>query len=396
MKTTRREFLAAGAVFPATGLFESPTLAPRLQSQKYRACIIGATGQGDYGHNLHTVFGLRSDVDMVALADPDEGGRRSHAAEIGVARTYADYHEMLTKERPDLVVIAPRYTVRHREYLLAAAETGAHGLMEKPIADNVSDGDDMVKAITGRNLKWAVAYNFRAMPSVQHARRLIIDEGLIGQILEVRGRGKEDRRAGGEDMLVLGIHITDLMRFFLGEPLWCEADVTVDGRPARRADVHEATESLGPVAGDSIQATYAFKNGVKGYFASTRSGDGNGGRWGLDIFGSRGIVAIRPDARPITSLLREPSWAPFGRNRNWEPLPGAPAEVESPNPRAARYAPIVDDLLLAMKENREPKVNLRDGLLSLEMLQAVYESHIREARVTFPLKNRAHPLKKWD
>ena len=392
METTRRKFLASAALWPATGLCKLPLLAVQGPARKYRACIIGATGQGDYGHNLHMVLGLRPDVEVVGLADPNEAGRRSRAAEAGAARTYADYREMLTKEKPDLVVIAPRHTVRHRDYLLAAAEVRAHGLIEKPIADTLSDADEMLKATSDRNLKWAIAYNFRAMPVLQHARRLVLDEGLIGQILEVRGRGKEDRRAGGEDMLVLGCHIADLMRFFLGDPLWCESDITVGGRRAGKADVHEATESLGPVVGDRIQATYGFKDGVKGYFASTTSRDGNGGRWGLEIFGSRGIVTIRPDAQPMIGLLREPSWAPFGRNRNWEALPGAPAEVASPNPRAARYAPIVDDLLLAIEEKREPKVSLRDGLASLEMLQAVYESHLRAARVPFPLQNRAHPL----
>jgi predicted dehydrogenase len=308
-------------------------------------------------------------------------------------RTYADYRKMLSTEKPDLVVIAPRHTVRHREYLLAAAEAGAHGLLEKPIADSLSDADTMVKAASERNLRWAVAYNFRALPVVQHAHRLITREGLIGQILEVRGRGKEDHRAGGEDLLVLGCHITDLMRFFLGDPLWCEADITIGGRLAEKRDVHEATEALGPVVGDRIQATYAFQGGVKGYFASTHSKDGNGGRWGLDIFGSGGIISIRPDAKPMIGLLRDSSWAPLAGNRNWEPFPGSPVEAESPNPRAARYAPIVDDLLLAIQEARDPKVSLRDGLASLEMVQAVYASHLRGARVSFPLENRAHPLR---
>ncbi len=395
METTRRMFLASAALLPTTGLGQSPLFAVWSQPQKFRACIIGATGQGDYGHTLHLVFGLRTDVEVVGLADPDEAGRRSHATEARAARSYADYREMLVKEKPDLVVIAPRHTVRHREYLFAAVEVGVHGLIEKPIADTLSDADEMLKAASARNAKWAIAYNFRAMPALQHARRLILEEGLIGQILEVRGRGKEDRRAGGEDMLVLGCHVADLMRFFVGDPLWCEADITVGGRRAGAADVHEATESLGPVAGDRIQATYAFKEGIKGYFASARSDDGNGGRWGLDIFGSRGVVTIRPDGQPMIGLLREPSWAPFGRNRNWEALPGAPVDAVSPNPRAARYAPIIDDLLLAIQENREPRVSLRDGLASLEMLQAVYESHVRQARVPFPLQNRAHPLRNW-
>lgn len=393
MQPTRRDFLTTAALLPATGLSISGPRAFSAPGGNRRACIIGETGHGDYGHNLHMVFGLRPDIEIVGLADPEEAGRRSHAADAGALRTYPDYREMLTTEKPELVVIAPRHTVRHREYLLAAAHAGAHGLIEKPLADTLADADEMVKAASGKELKWAIAYNFRPMPAAQHARRLILEEGLIGQILEVRGRGKEDRRAGGEDLLVLGCHITDLMRFFLGEALWCEADITVGGRPAGKADVHEATESLGPVVGDRIQATYAFKNGVKGYLATTGSEDGNGGRWGLDIFGSRGIVTIRPDVQPMIGLLRDPSWSPFGRNRNWEALPGAPAEVESPNPRAARYTPIVDDLLLAIQQDREPRVSLQDGLSSLEMIQAVYESHMQQARVSFPLKNRSHPLR---
>lgn len=392
MESTRRRFLGSVALSPAAGLFKSGAFDLRAQGRKYRACVIGATGQGDYGHNLHMVFGLRPDVEVVAVADTDEAGRRARAAEAGAGHTYGDYREMLRTERPDLVVIAPRHTVRHREYLLAAARAGAHGLMEKPIADNLADADEMVRITADKSLRWAIAYNFRAMPLLAHARRLILGEGLIGEILELRGRGKEDRRAGGEDMLVLGCHVTDLMRFFAGDPVWCEADITVNGRPAVKTDVHEATESLGPVVGDRIQATYAFNGGVKGYLASTRNADGNGGRWGLDILGSRGVIAIRPDMNPMVGVLREPSWAPIGRTASWAPLPAAPVEVESRNPRAARYAPIIDDLLMSIEESRDPRVSLRDGLASLEMLQAVYESHVRQARVPFPLKNRAHPL----
>ena len=71
---------------------------------------------------------------MAGLADPDESGRMKHAEDAGAARTYADYREMLGKEKPDLVSIGPRWTVRHKEYLLACTEIGAHGYLEKPIA----------------------------------------------------------------------------------------------------------------------------------------------------------------------------------------------------------------------------------------------------------------------
>ena len=48
--------------------------------------------------------------------------------------------------------------------------------------------------------------------------QLMIREGVLGDIVELRGRGKEDRRGGGEDLMVLGTHIMDLMRMCGGEP----------------------------------------------------------------------------------------------------------------------------------------------------------------------------------
>ena len=53
--------------------------------------------------------------------------------------------------------------------------------------------------------------------------------GAIGQLMELRGRGKEDRRGGGEDLWVLGTHVMDLIRTFGGQPGWCYASVQQDG-----------------------------------------------------------------------------------------------------------------------------------------------------------------------
>ena len=46
----------------------------------------------------------------------------------------------------------------------------------------------------------------------------MLREGRLGQLLEIRARGKEDTRAGGEDLIVLGTHCFDLMRYFAGDP----------------------------------------------------------------------------------------------------------------------------------------------------------------------------------
>ena len=149
--------------------------------------------------------------------------------------------------------MCPRSPVRHRDYVLAAAAVGAHGFMEKPLAVDPAEADEMAAAVAAKGLKWSIAFNWGLVAEVRHALKLV-GEGLIGDVMEIRARGKEDHRSGGEDLVVLGPHLFDLMRRFAGDPRWCQATALADGKPASRSDIREATEPLGPVVGDTIQA----------------------------------------------------------------------------------------------------------------------------------------------
>jgi len=390
MKPSRRTFLAmSGATALASRVASAAT-------PKYKACIIGDTKQGGHGHTTHLAFALRDDVAVVGLADPDEAGRAKHGEQAGAERTYADYREMLEKEKPNLVAIGPRWTVNHKEYVLACAEAGCHGVMEKPISTDLAEADAMIEAIESRNLKWSIAFNFRAMPVMDHVRKLIYDDKIIGSPLEVRSRGKEDNRAGGEDLIVLGTHTFDLMRYLVGDPRWCQADITHNGQPATPEHVREASEPLGPIVGNRIHAMYGFDRGVAGYFSSMKTRDGNGGRWGLEVHGSQGIIGIRMDVNPAVHLLRDPSWAPGDSGKQWEPLPSPPAErIDLADERRQRHMFIVNDLMAAIEEDRKPRYSLQDGRASYEMIQAVFEAYVQGGRVAMPLENRDHPLKRW-
>ncbi|MDZ7616705.1 MAG: Gfo/Idh/MocA family oxidoreductase [Patescibacteria group bacterium] len=393
MYLNRREFIATSSAMALAATARAGT------GRKYKACIIGDTKKGGYGHCIQYAFAMRDDVATVALADPDEAGREKRAREVGVERTYADYREMLEKERPDLVAVGPRWTVNHRDYLLACAEVGAHGFIEKPFCDDLASGDEMVAAVDAKHLKWAIAFNFRGMPLVQHAWKMVCEKGLIGTVLEARGRGKEDHRAGGEDLIVLGAHVFDLMRAFMGgSPAWCSADVTVNGRAAVPADVREATEPLGPIVGDRVHAMYGFQGGSVGYFGSMKNPDGNGGRFGIDIHGSRGVVSIRiPGGDDTASAywFDNSSWGPGVKGTgHWKPLPDAPV-VQVEDLHRERNRIITDDLLAAIEEDRRPTFSVHDGLASWEMTQAVFASCVQGGRVAMPLEERSHPLKRW-
>jgi predicted dehydrogenase len=391
VKPTRRQFIAAG-----TATLAAAHIAKAQSAPTYKACVIGDTKQGGYGHTMHLVWALRDDVKVVGLADPDEEGRAKHAEEAGAERTYADYQEMLEKEKPDLCVIGPRWTINHKDYLLACADAGCHGMMEKPIATDLAEADAMIDAIESKNLKWSIAFNFRSMPVIDHVRKLIYEDKIIGSPMEIRSRGKEDGRAGGEDLIVLGTHIFDLIRFFIGDPHWCQSDITHNGKPATPADVREATEPLGPIVGNRIHAMYGFDRGVAGYFSSMITADGNGGRWGLDICGSQGIISVRADVNPVIHLLRDSTWAPGDTGKQWEPLPGGPFEgIDLSDERRERHKYLINDLMAAIEEDRMPRYSLQDGRASYEMIQAVNEAYVQGERVGIPLENRDHPLKRW-
>src|SRR5437870_4357629 len=101
--------------------------------RRYRVAVIGRTGKGDYGHGLDQVWSRVKNIDVVAVADADEKGRAAAAERLKAPRTYTDFQEMLAKERPQIVSVAPRWVDCHREMVLACAEMGASVFLEKPM-----------------------------------------------------------------------------------------------------------------------------------------------------------------------------------------------------------------------------------------------------------------------
>ena len=162
-------------------------------SAKYKAAIIGHTGEGNYGHGLDVVYVDMPDVQVVAVADPDPRGLAAASERLGGAKKYADYRDMLATEALDLVNVCPRVVTPHAEMVIAAAESGAMGVFcEKPIAGSLAEADAMLAVCEQHNVKVAVAHR-RANPYEQHGKKLV-EAGEIGTLQVLRGRGKWDHR----------------------------------------------------------------------------------------------------------------------------------------------------------------------------------------------------------
>lgn len=369
----------------------------RAEDGKLRVAVIGHTGRGNFGHGLDGMWRLIPETQIVAVADADPKGLAAAKDRLEISAGFADYREMLASVRPDIVAVCPRHPDQHRDMVLAAIGAGARGIyMEKPFCRSPEEADQILAACEKAGTRLAVAHRNRYHPSLPKVKELI-EDGAIGRLLEFRGRGKEDDRGGGEDLWVLGSHVINLAHYLGGEPLACAAWIEQQGRPVSRPDVKEGNEGLGPLAGDSLHARYDMKCGVPFYFDSMRRAGTKGTNFGLQVIGNAGIIDLRVDRHPMAHLMEGNPFLPHTEPRAWVPISsagtGKPEPIGDMPQAVERHILPGRDLVAAIRENRPPLCDARQGAVTVEMICAAFESHRLEGRrVTFPLETRVNPL----
>jgi predicted dehydrogenase len=397
----RREFLVRSAGIGYLGMSASAltawsaTRSGNNTSNIYRVGIIGSTGRGDYGHEVDTAWLDFPNCEVVAVADDNSPGRAKTARRLNVQETFSDYREMLDKVKPDIASICPRWIDQHRDMAVAAAERGIHIYMEKPFCQTLEQADEVISACEASGSKLALALWTHYSPKLQTVRQLI-NKGAIGRVLEYRGRGKEDHRGGGEDLWVLGIHILDIIRTLAGQPKWCFAHLTQDGKSVDKRHVVDGNEGIGLLAGDSVQAMWGMPDSSTAYFSSNKNAKGDPSRYALQIFGTQGIFEIQEGILPSVKYLADPSWSPGRSGAKWQDVSSAGIGKTEPlsgvEYKAARHALAIRDLLEAIENDRQPLCNVYVARDVTEMIVSVFESHRVGKPVSLPLETRTNPL----
>lgn len=367
-------------------------------ARKYRVGIIGATGRGDYGHGLDRAFDDTERFEVVAVADASSEGLKAAGKRLGVNRLYGDFQEMLTREKPEIVSIAPRWLTDRVALVQAAAKAGCHIYCEKPFAATLADADAMAEACRKAGVKLAMAHQFRAMPPL----RKTLDDlraGKFGKLLRMTARPKDDARGGGEELIVHGTHLFDLMMAFAAPSRWVSGYLATGGREVTREDRREGSEPVGPIAGDTVEACFGFDNGVTGSYYS-RANLHRAGRvlYGLLVECESAALMVRSpgDVFVYPAPIAQPEDAKAGWQKVWvEDWHFTPDHKPRPSGdwlhRGNQIR--VRDLVEAIEGNREPVSGLTDVVRVTEMIQGVYASHFANgARLAIPLKDRKHPL----
>lgn len=373
---------------------------------RLRAGIIGSTGRGDYGHALDMAYENISEVEVVAVADTDPEALDKASRRVGAKRAYSDYREMLEKEDLELVNVCPRRPGERVDMVVACAESGVKGVFcEKPFAGTLADADTMLEACERNGTKIVVGHQKRVSAADRHVKTLI-EQGVIGDIQVIRSRGKGDHRSGAEDLIVLGPHMMDSMRWFAASDVaWAFGHVTQDGKEVVAGDAYEGAEEIGLIAGDAVGAYFAFQNGVIGQFESRRgfaADNADYSRWfGLEIYGTKGILATRNAPRGELYLYPHGIWIPDESYGTWERI-HFPEWEFGPDGSLNNHMGMCNELIArelieAVEQDREATgvATGADGRAAIEMIAAVFESHRLKSRVDLPLNNRENPFTSW-
>lgn len=392
----RRRFLKQSAGAAAGVLACAGMSVPAAAAEKtWRVAVIGHTGRGNYGHGLDRVWLDIPQAKVVAVADADPQGLSAAMKRLQAAEGFEDYRKMLEATRPEIVSVGPRWLDQHCDMVVAAAQGGVRGIyLEKPMCRTLEEADRMVEICQRHGVKLAIAHQTHYSPRLAVVRQLI-EDGKIGRVLELQGRGKEDSRGGGEDLWVLGSHVMDLIHVLGGKPQWCFASVTEKGRPICKADVRPGNEGIGPLAGDAVESMYRLESGAHAWFHSTRGAGARPTRFGLKIFGSKGIIEIYTGYLPAASLLPDPAWSPGRTRAKWLPITSTGVDRPEPLSNGGLHAGnvlAVSDLIDAIVADRQPKSNIYDARVATEMIVAAFESQRVGQPVAIPLENRQNPL----
>ncbi|HEV2129027.1 MAG TPA: Gfo/Idh/MocA family oxidoreductase [Thermomicrobiales bacterium] len=251
---------------------------------------------------------------MVAIAGRNEEACREAAEQLGWEGYETDYHRLVARDDIQLVdVSTPGYN--HHEIVLAALAAGKHVLCEKPLANTLEEAQEMLTAARKAGTVNMVNFNYRRVPAVQLAKRLV-DEGKLGEIRHFRARYLQDwildpqfplvwrmqkELAGSGALGDIGAHITDLAMYLAGpvtevvgsmETYIRERPIEVESGGGSGLTAQSGQE-VGEVTVDDATSYLArFESGAMGTFDASRLAPGRRNQNTFEINGSKGSVTF--------------------------------------------------------------------------------------------------------
>lgn len=296
-------------------------------------------------------------VRLVAGSSREEGRRARFTERTGVRATYADWREMLAKEKPAIVGVATN-SPYHGEITIACAEAGVRAIFcEKPVTTRLSDADRAIDACRRRGALLVINHNRRWHPLWRMVREEVA-QGRLGQIQHAVAYWPTGRLGN------VGTHMFDAVRLLLGSEPGAVSG-TLD--PVLFADCRGA-QYKDPGGWGIV----AFADGTKLFVDAAQAAKLPNH---VRLVGSLGQVTLRRDDALVEL------WT--GERRTL----AAPAE------RPTSTALAVEEIVRCLDTGATPGSTGEDGRAALEIIIGFHLSDQRQGQwVQLPLKGKDRDL----
>ncbi|NBD24859.1 Gfo/Idh/MocA family protein [Paenibacillus glycinis] len=339
---------------------------------------------------------------MQAICGRDEAGVKAAARKFGWASYETDWRKLIERDDIDLIDIgAPNNA--HAEIAISAARAGKHILCEKPLAMSVEEARRMLEAVNEAGVVHMICHNYRFVPAIQYAKKLI-DAGKLGGIYHIRANYLQDwiidpnfplvwrlkkEVCGSGALGDLAAHSIDLARYLVGEFKEVNGmlETFVKERPIGEmsgglsASATGTGGALGTVDVDDASIFMArFESGAVGVFEATRFAGGNRNGNRFEINGTKG--SIRWDMEQMNTLhyysaddeAGQQGFRAINCQEEVHPFAGAywpPAHIIG---YEHTFINLFAELMDGIANGINPAPNFEDGLRNQMVLEAVQRS----------------------
>lgn len=297
-------------------------------------------------------------------------------------KRYTDYKEMIEQIQPELVSIATESGL-HAEIALFCIDHGVHVIIEKPMAMNMKDADEIIRRAEETGVKVAACHQNRFNIAVQKMRKAL-EEGRFGRLshgsIHVRWNRNEGyytqapwRGTWAQDggcLMNQCIHGIDLLR-------WTFGDEVEEVYGQTRQQFHDYLE-----AEDIGMAVVKFKNGAIATIEGTTNVYPQNLEETLYVFGENGTVKIGGKSTNNIDV-----WD--FKDETEDDLQNKGLEEATSNVYGNGHTSLFADMVEAIRDNRKPYVDAVAGRNALEMILAIYKSQKTGQPVKLPLNDFA-------
>ncbi len=169
---------------------------------------VGVVGLGFMGSAHARVYSQLKECELVAVCDSNQ--EKKQLAKTYNCKFFRDPKEFFEEKLDAVSVCTP--TSLHKEAVTAALESGKHVLVEKPLADNLRNGEEMVKKAAKTDRLLAVGYIERFNPAVSKLKE-IVDFSQVYSTVSIRFGPSPPRMKDIGVFLDLGSHEIDMLNF---------------------------------------------------------------------------------------------------------------------------------------------------------------------------------------